>query len=284
MPLNVKVLTRVAQGAGLGCLLAAASASAAPITFTWDPQGAGLGTPSETVIGPADNFTAVDLATINLASSGFTEFGSLNIDEFLLGSGLAPSDGLLKDYSLLVGFSGTGGAITVPDVGMSSTAPFTSLNYTLYGYNGIPTPTITPTTNVDIANYPGLVPLAYGSLLTGTATLTNVPPAPGQIPPLYSATANLNLTMNPCTAAGLGNNGVGNSLCTGDESSFFASPSPMDISLLIGNFSATTSVTTLSGDTLTIDGGGGNLTLASEASLPEPATLMIIGLAFSRLA
>jgi len=267
MPLNVKQLARIAWGVSLGCLLTAASAEASPITFTWNPMGVGLGTPTDGLIGPADNFTAVDSATIQLGSTGFSEVGSLRINEFLLGSSMAPSNGLQTDYSVLFGFTGTGKPVTIPVTNQASTAPFTSLNYTMYGLNG-PTPTISPTT--DVSKIPGVVPLAYGTLLSGDATLTNVSN-------LFSAKADLNLNMTVCTGASGGNTGFGNTPCTGDESAFFASPLPQNISLLIGDFSATTSVTSLSGTTLTINGGGGNLTLDTATKVPEPASMMVIG-------
>jgi hypothetical protein len=266
MTLSLKMLSRVAQGASLGCLLTAASAVAAPIAFTWNPAGVGLGKPADGLIGPADNFTAVDSALVTLSASGFTEIGSLRLNEFLLGNAMAPSTGLQSDYSLLFGFTGSGAPIAIPGDNSASTASFTSLNYTFYGLNG-PTPTVSPST--DISKIPGVIPLAYGSLLSGVATLTN-------INNLFSAKADLNLSMTVCTSATGGNSGFGNMPCVGNESAFFQSPLPADISLLIGDFSATTSVTTLSGNTLTIDGGGGNLTLAT-VNTPEPASLMVLG-------
>ncbi len=268
MPLNVKMLSRVAQGASLGCLLTAASAVAAPITFTWNPQGIGLGTPTDGVIGPANNFTAIDSATVTLFNTGFTENGSLRINDFLLGNSLAPSTGLQNNYSLLFGFTGAGAPTPIPGLNGSSTGAFTSLNYTMYALNG-PTPAISPTT--DVSKVAGVIPLAYGTLQDGDATLTN-------IDGLFSAKADLNLNMHVCTAAGAGNTGFGNMACEGDESAFFASPLPANINLLIGDFSATTSVTNLSGDTLTINGGGGNLTLATATTtVPEPMSLAILG-------
>lgn len=266
MRLNVKTFAGIAAGASLGCLLTMASASATPIQFEWSPSAVGLGTPTDGLIGPADNFTAVDSATVTLGTSGFSEIGSLRVNDFLLGNALAPSNGLQTDYSLLFGFTGTGQPIAIPGTNLANTAPFTSLNFTMYGLNG-PTPPISPNTNV--ATIPGVVPLAYGTLENGTATLTNVNG-------LYSAKADLNLSLKACAAAGQGNTGFGNELCTGNESAFFVSPSAMDISLLIGDFSATTSVTSISGDTLTIDGGGGNLTLGA-TSLPEPGSLLVVG-------
>jgi len=274
MLFGMKSLARIATGASLGCLLLAGSAVAAPITFTWNPVGTGLTSPSDGLIGPADNFTAVDNATIVLGPSGFTETGSLVVNTFILGTSLLTTKGLTTNYNLLFGFTGSGGLVPVPPVGQSSTAAFTTLDYTMYGLAGA-LPAIGPST--DVSQIAGVVPLAFGSLKSGTATLTNVTPPQGVSGPLFSAKADLNLGITVCTAAGMGNTGFGNSLCTGNESAFFVSPAPGDFSLLIGDFSATTSVTTLVGNVLTINGGGGNLTLDRVASVPEPGSLMIVG-------
>jgi len=275
----MKSLARIARGASLGCLLLAGSAVAAPITFTWNPAATGLTGPGDGLIGPADNFTAVDNATIILGANGFTETGSLVVNNFILGSSILQTGGLQSNYNLLFGFSGSGGQVTVPSVGQSSTAAFTTLDYTMYGLAGA-TPSIGPGT--DVSKIPGVIPLAFGSLKSGTATLTNVTPPPGVNGPLFSAKADLNLGITVCTSAGMGNTTAGNSLCTGDETAFFVNPSPGDFSLLIGDFSATTSVTTLVGNVLTINGGGGNLTFDDMASVdttsvPEPGSLMVLG-------
>lgn len=272
----IKPLGRLLCGVAMGCLLTAGIASAAPISFTWAPLAVGIGAPGDGLIGPANNFTVVDTATVNLTGSGFTEIGALRINDFLLGSTLAPSAGLETHYSLLFGFTGTGNPIAIPAPGSSSTAAFTSLNYTLYGLTGVP-PTITPTT--DVSKIPNVVALAFGSLVSGTATLVNQS-TPNSVD--FSPKADLNLNMTVCTAAGQGNTGFGNSLCTGNESAFFASPLPANISLLIGDFSATTSVTTLSGSTLTINGGGGNLTL-EQSAVPEPGSVMLLGFGLTAL-
>jgi len=253
--------------------LIAGSAVAPPITFTWNPAGAGLTAPGG-LIGPADNFTVVDNATIILGPTGFTETGSLVVNNFILGSSILQTTGLQSNYNLLFGFTGSGGIVPVPGPGASSTAPFTTLDYTMYGLAGA-TPTISPST--DVSTIPGVVPLAFGSLKTGVATLTNVIPPAGVAGPLFSAKADLNLGITVCTSAGMGNTGAGNLLCTGNESAFFVSPTPGDFTLLIGDFSATTSVTSLVGNVLTINGGGGNLTLDATSSVPEPGSLMVLG-------
>jgi len=243
------------------------SAIAAPVDFTWAPALAStplVGTP---IVG-ANNSNVADFASIsvNTGAGTFTEVGALNILQFLHGGSIVTSTGLNSTYSLFLLFSGSGTLPGIPPAnsGTSTNGAFTSLNYTLVGStsgtpvftvaNGSVTPSNTGTTEV----------LAYGSLVSGTATLTA--PAGGG----FSPTANLNLSVNECAAAGQGG------VCTSNQLPFFVSPLE-GLALAIGNFSATTSVTTLVAGSPTsfinIDGGGGNVTF----EVPEPATLAMFG-------
>jgi hypothetical protein len=273
-----KIIRYVATIAGAALLLSAASgASAAPLTFVWNPPGATpplVGGP----IGPANNFNVADFASITVTGGGnFTEVGYLNIIQFLLGGSPAPQIGLGSTYSLYFGFNGTGTGVVVPGPGGSSSFPFTKLDYTLFAIPG-PTPTFTVTNGNVTVSGAGAFALAYGSMLSGTATLTNT--GVGAQP--FSPTANLFETFNICTAAGQGNAGFGQALCTANETGFFPVPPPGTINLVVGNFSATTSVTTFDGTFLNIDGGGGNLTL--ERRVPEPMSLLLLGFGILGLA
>ena len=95
----------------------------------------------------------------------------------------------------------------------------------------------------------------------------------------YSPTANLNLTLTACTAAGEVLPSVVS--CTANETGFFVNPLPADLNFVFGNFSATTTETTLTAFghplpyVLDISGGGGNITFAT--SVPEPVSLLLLG-------
>ncbi len=188
-----------------------------------------------------------------------------------------PGGGLNTTYSLYFGFNGTGTGTTPPPPGSASTGPFTKLDYTLFAVAG-PTPTFTVTNGNVTVSGAGAFPLAFGSLISGTATLTNT--GVGAQP--FSPTANLFETFNVCTAAGQGNAGFGQALCTGNESGFFLVPPPGTINLVVGNFSATTSITSFDGTFLNINGGGGNLAL--ENRVPEPMSLTLLGVGLLGLA
>ena len=276
-----KTITRyVGTVAAIALLLSGAwcsSAFAAPLTFVWNPAGTLpplVGGP----IGPANNFNVADFASVTIGPTGnFSEVGYLSVLQFLNGGAPAPQTGLNSTYSLYFGFNGTGTGTVPPPAGSSSTGPFTSLNYTLFAVAG-PTPTFTVTNGNVTVSGAGAFPLAFGSLISGTATLTNT--GVGAQP--FSPTANLFETFNVCTAAGQGNAGFGQALCTGNESGFFVVPPPGTINLVVGNFSATTSVTSFDGTFLNINGGGGNLTL--ENRVPEPMSLTLLGVGLLGLA
>ena len=276
MSTHYRLPTSGLKGLVVGVALAAASSAAAfaaPATFTWAPNavlGGGLAN-----IGPANNFNVADFANIDVLTGGatFTEHGYLTVLQFLLDGNPAPSAGLASTYSLYFGFNG-GGAVggPLPTSGNSITGAFSSLNYTMYAVSSAqPSVSIAPGSDPTISA--SGTPVAYGTLISGLDTLTNTGSG-------FSPTANLNLSLHACTAAGQGNTGFGNALCTANESGFFLSPLPSDIRLLVGNFGATDSVTKVTPGLLndgaaniSIKGGGGNLTIAT----PEPASMVLFG-------
>ncbi len=264
---------KLALGLGLAVAVCG-SASATPITFTWDPTAVGMTTnPANTNI-VADNMNVADFAdiSVNNHSGAFTEKGVLNVTSFLDG-GTTVLDGLGSNYSfyITVNAAGTQGAIPKSGSGTSADGTFSSADYTFWATPNAPLTVTdhmggTPT----ISGNPSPVALFSGTLVNGTTTLTA--PAGGG----YSPTANLNMTISACTAAGqsLATGGA----CSGNESGFFVDPLPADLSLVISNFSATTSETTLTPDSpdsyIDINGGGGNITFATNVS--EPASLLVL--------
>jgi hypothetical protein len=274
------------KSALFGVAVAAATSTgalAAGVTFTWNPA---VPIPGQTLVGPANDIVVADFANIpiNSATGNLTENGILTGQSFLLNGNQVPNSNftLPGGWSLVFGFTASGNLSGIPanGSGLSTNGTFSSLSYTMYAIPGA-TPAVTFSTNVSdpVVSLAGAVPVAFGHLIDGTVTLTA--PAGGG----FSPTANLDLTLNACTAAGQGNTGFGQALCgPADESGFFVTPLAQDISLLIGNFSATTSVSSITpiagGNDLQIVGGGGNLTIAT----PEPASIAVMGVGLIGLA
>ena len=268
------MVKRTASVSGLALALGLAfqgSALADPTTFTWTPAAA----VPPLVGGPilnANNIIVSDFADIqiNNTTGAFTEHAVLDATQFQNNGNPIAVTGFGTTFSLYVTIDATGTSTGIPanGSGTSTNGSFTSLHYTLWGNpNGFPTVTVPTGGAPVITGNTGAFALAFGDLVNGTVTLTA--PAGGG----YSPTANANLTFHACTAAG-----QDGGLCLGNESGFFTSPLPQNISLVIGNFSATTSVTTLTASSpnsfLDIRGGGGNLTIAT---VPEPSTLALLG-------
>jgi hypothetical protein len=92
-----KTITRyVGTVAAIALLLSGAwcsFASAAPLTFVWNPAGTLpplVGGP----IGPANNFNVADFASVTIAPNGnFSEVGYLSVLQFLNGGAPAPRGG-----------------------------------------------------------------------------------------------------------------------------------------------------------------------------------------------
>jgi len=201
--------------------------------FTWNPAGAGL---TGSVL-TADNIIVSDFANIAVAGSTFTESGYLSVSSFQLNGVAAPAPGLNSTYSLYFQFNG-GGAVN---------GAFSSLNYTLFGVNGVPT--FGP--GAAISAVPGAVQLATGTLVSGsTGTIGNVPGA--------SAT----VTFSP-TNAGFFSNPSAATFYANAETAFINAPG--------------TVTPTATG--FMIDNGGGSLHFTTPIPEPETYALMLAGLA-----
>jgi hypothetical protein len=229
----------------------AVGASAAPLpSFTLDPAAAGLDGSSFT----ANSITTTDFATVNYTGPasgggvGFNESGFLPIVSFQNGGTTVFPSGFGSGYNLYFQFTAAGTQSSAA-VSPTTTGTFTSLHYTLFGYNGGPanfTPTSTSAT--------GTVALAQGDLLNGSVGFTPNPVTP---------TATLTVTVDPIIAA------------------FFADPTPF-YAQLFANFTNTgaqvSEITDASGNVtgFTISQGGGTANFQGGA-VPEPASLALLG-------
>jgi hypothetical protein len=272
----------VAAALASGCV---GDAHAAVVTFSWSPASVGLtsnGTagPGATDIVDANNYNIsnFDSSVINTSTGNFSENGFLNITNFLNGGSTVTSLGLgtgipalsIPGYSLYLAFNGTGNTAPLPTVtGNTANGTFTTLNYELIGTpNGAPPLSFSVSGGVASVSDPGPDQiLGYGALVAGTGFLSTTKTSGG-----FSPSANADLTFTECGAVLTGP-------CTANESAFFLSPLA-GLDLQTGNFSATDTVTSLTvvnptTSDLDIDGGGGNLTFIS--SVPEPASLAVIG-------
>ncbi len=249
--------------AGVLGIAAMATAHATPVTVTFDPAGAGLGTQ-----GPfqADRYTLGDYATatINNATGAFTETGTIKLAFFALGnsfvlpgtSGLQNGTGA-SAYGLYKTFTGTG---TLPGWNAASpTTPingsFSSLDYTFLGDPG----------NLDTVSNGGVHTDVGGNDITlGSGTLAGTPPNSVGIGGSGTPTADVLLNLFLTSA--------GNSFMT----------APKNIKFQEDAFTNTTSVFRFVNNgattTLTITNGGGDGTFAvGTTPIPEPASMALLG-------
>jgi len=237
-------------GAAIITATMATSAVALPV-FTFSPSGAGLTGPNVT----ADNLVISDFSTVVFTPSGtgatFTDTGVLPVVQYQLGGTPLTGTGLNTSYGLYFGFDGTGTQNT-PTLTSGTDGVFTTLNFTLFGYNVTGPVTYLPT-NTTPTGVTAPVALATGTLISGGVGATTIPGV-AVVP-----NANTLLTFTP-TAAGSG---------------FFANPNPFYNAV----FSAFTNnpsqiQTTANGFVITQGGGSANF-LATPT--PEPASMALLG-------
>ena len=256
--LSRHAVRRTVAVAALG--VASASAWALP-TFTLNPAGAGLlGTPFT-----ADNIIISDYSIVRFRSGNtFTDNGFLSVQNFQLGGMAFTPTGLNSTYGLYFDFSGAGTVSGGNPATSVTSGSFTSLNYTLYGYNG-PAATFsvsgdTPTTSAAA----GRIALATGSLLPGP-NQSSVGSAP-QSPSFNSfAGANLSFVPNPA-AYGFFTSPPGASFYSVAVSSFINTPT--EVSPFTGGFQ----------NGFRISQGGGSVNFTAPVPEPETYALMLAGL------
>jgi len=240
----------------------AASASADPITFTWDPAAAGAAGAGDVT---ATNIIVSDFANASItnASGAFQETGVLWVQSFQLDGGGTPAVGLDNGgggtYQLFFTFSaaGTGSFGS----GGSFNGNVSSLNFSME---------IDPTADDTISNRGGVGPhtltdpsandivLATGSLASGpTPSQVNIT---GGIPGASSTASFIP------TAAGLADGFFVNPAAT----AYLALVIEDSFTNTAGQETVTPGLTTTSID---IHGGGGN----ADFTVPEPATMSIFG-------
>ena len=247
----------VATALAVGCV----GAWAALPAFTLNPQAASPALNGGAVT--ADNIIVSDYSHVVLdtGSQTFTETGLLSVQSFQLAGAAVSSPGLNTSYGLYIGFSAAGTQqITGNPLTSFTAGSFTSLSYTLYGYNG-PSATF----SFDAAHNPtttasGAVALATGSLIQGSVSTS---PALNGATPSYVPSANATVTFNPLPA----------------QAAFFQSPTGF-YDLGFAAFTNTVSqVTVLSANEFLVDQGGGAFNFTA-TPVPEPETyaLLLAGL------
>lgn len=237
----------VAVAMAVGC--AGAWADTPP--FTLDPSAAA--TALNGTAFTADNILVSDYSKVTLNPGGtFTDTGLLSIIGFQLGDTLVLPTGLNTDYGLYISFTGHGTTSGNPTT-QNTTATFTDLTYTLYGYNG------TATFGLDAGNNPFETAteadvLATGSLIQGTASTSL-----SGTGPLFTPSASASLTF----------------LAGADAGSFFAAPSPF-YNLAFAAFTNTTTQVIAFDGGFAIKKGGGAFNFAATPPVPEPGTYALL--------
>jgi len=240
------MMKTVFRSLGVAALVLSASvpAHAASSTFSWDPAAAGLAGAAFT----ADNLLLSDYLTVtNTSASTFSEAGLLSITGAQLNGSVAATSGLNSSYGLYIAFSGTGVTSGGNPLTSVTTGSFTSLTFTLYGYNGTAAFGFAGTTPTTTAASP--IALASGSLVNGSVVTL---PTGGSFAPSSTATVSLDSII---------------------AASFFSSPSPF-YSLAQMSFTNTSSQVELFANGFMIGNGGGTANFASP--VPEPSTQLML--------
>ena len=242
-------LRGIAVAIAMAAVSAGASAALSP--FTLNPAGVGLTGTSFT----ADNVLISDFSTVTFGAGGtFSDTGYLSVSAFQLGGITSTPIGLNSTYGLYIKFTGAGTQTAVNPALNPAFGSFSSLTYTLYGYNGPASFGFTGNTPTTTA--PAGVALASGRLNYGS--VSSVPTGDGLT---FTPSANANLSFN--VAAG--------------QNAFFTAPSPF-FNLALTAFTNTTSEVEAFDGGFRIRQGGGSFNFSSTPAVPEPQTYaMLLG-------
>ncbi|MEO6897596.1 MAG: flocculation-associated PEP-CTERM protein PepA [Caldimonas sp.] len=263
MKVNQLLASRGVRHVLYGAALAVASSTSFALpSFTITPAGAStplLGAPVT-----ADNIIISDFSTVRFTSpTSFTDTGYLAVQSFQLGGTTVIAGGLNSTYGLYFQFSGAG-MLSGGNPALNVTSGnFTSLDYTLYGYNG-PAATFgfDGSDNPTVTGAAGAVALAKGSLTPGS-NQSSVGSSPQS--PSFTSFAGANLSFTP-TAAGAG---------------FFTSPKTfynVAVSSFINSPTQVSPVAAGFASGFRIAQGGGSVNFAAPIPEPETYALLLAGL------
>lgn len=239
------------RAAAAAVLLASAGgASAALSPFTVNPAAVGLAGAAFTT----DNMVISDYMTVLFGpGNSFTQTGFLSVSSAQLGGSTFTPAGLNSTYGIYIAFSGAGVLSMAGDPALTPTiGSFTSLSYSIYGYNGTATFGMTGTTPTETAT--GEVLLATGTLISGS--VISVPTGDGLT---FTPGATLKVTVAPVAAA------------------FFVSPTPF-YDIAMSAFSNTPSQVTSFPGGFMIQQGGGSINFATAVPEPESYAMLMAGL------
>ncbi|MET0520169.1 MAG: flocculation-associated PEP-CTERM protein PepA [Burkholderiaceae bacterium] len=244
--LSLSVLHRTAIATALAA--ACFHASALP-EFTLDPSSAGLAGSAFT----ADNILISNYSTTTIDPGGsFTESGYLAVTAFQLGGTTFTPTGLNGSYGIYVAFTGSGTTAVGNPTTSALLGSFSSIDYTMYAYNGAATFGFSGTTPTENAS--GEIAIARGSLISGT--VASIPSGDGAT---FNPSANAKLTLEVL------------------QPGFFPSPSPF-YTMALTSFSNTTSEVQPFAGGFMIRQGGGSLNFASPVPEPTSLSMLLAGL------
>jgi hypothetical protein len=243
--------SRTVAGAVILTATMATAAEALP-QFTLNPAAVGL---NSTGGFTADNILISVFSTVVLTPDGkggatFTDTGVLPVSAFQFGNSFVNDKGLNSSYGLYFGFDATGVQDT-PNFTSATDGVFTSVTYTLFGYD-VTGPVAYQPSNVTPIGVVAPIALATGTLIDGGVGATTV--AGVAVP-----NANTLLTFTP-TVAG---------------QPFFVSPNPF-YQAVFAAFTNNPSQIITTADGFIISQGGGSANFLALAT-PEPATMALMG-------